>query len=99
MVNRFASVAKVAAAGTAFGLLSACATVDEQQVGEMIDREMQDVNAEMEETRTMAQEAKMTAESAESTANEAHSTAEEALSKTEDNEEKIDRMFERTMQK
>ncbi len=99
MTHRFASVAKVAAVGTAVGLLSACSTMSEEQVGTIVDREMQDANAEMEETRNMAQEAMTTAENAEATANEAQSTADEALSKTEDNEEKIDRMFERTMQK
>ena len=99
MTHRFASVAKVAAVGTAVGLLSACSTMSEEEVGTIVDREMQDVNAEMEETRAMAEEAKATADSAESTANEAQSTAEEALSKAEDNEERIDRVFERTMQK
>ncbi|MCG5540053.1 MULTISPECIES: Lpp/OprI family alanine-zipper lipoprotein [unclassified Halorhodospira] len=99
MHQRFASVAKLAAVGAAFGLVAACATVDEDEIGAAVDREMEDLYAEMDETRAIAEDARDTAEGADERAAEAHSIAEEALRKAEDNEEKIDRMFERTMQK
>ncbi|MFP4147395.1 MAG: Lpp/OprI family alanine-zipper lipoprotein [Halorhodospira sp.] len=99
MSNRFASTLKLAAVGTALGLISACATVDEEEVASVVDREVDDLYVEMDELRSQSNEALETAEGADSTATEAHEIAEEALRKSEDNEEKIDRMFERTMEK
>ena len=99
MPKRFATVVKLTTVGAAFGLLAACATIDEDEIGAAVDQEMDDIYAEIEEVRGIAEEALRKAEDADAKAGDADDKAEEALRKAEENEEKIDRMFERTMQK
>jgi len=107
MPKRTAPVLKITAVGAAVGLMSACATVDEARLNSMIDerldermQEQEQVSPqELEQTQNIAQDALETARMADGSAQEAQLAADKAMRKANENEEKIDRMFERSMQK
>ncbi|WP_200256861.1 Lpp/OprI family alanine-zipper lipoprotein [Halorhodospira neutriphila] len=105
MPKRTAPVLKVTAVGAAVGLMSACATVDEARLNSMIDERLDErmqeqvSQEEVDQTRNIAQDALETARMADGSAQEAQLAADKAMRKANENEEKIDRMFERSMQK
>lgn len=89
MPNASKTIIKVSIVALAMGLSVGCAT----------QGTLEEVRAEAQRASSLASQAQSTANAAQQTANEARSMAADAQACCRENQERIDRMFKRSMYK
>lgn len=110
MSDRLRNILKFTTVGIALGVLAGCATVDDDElrtaVDESVGDQLDELRSEIADVREIAENAQATADealdkadSADRKARSAQSTATDAKGRAESTEEKVDRMFERAMEK
>ena len=96
MDSRFASLVKVTIVASVVGLGAGCTTTPEVQ---SMQAEVEEAKKAAAEARAAALQAQSSADKAQATANEALRAAQSAEKCCRDTNEKIDRMFKRSMYK